>query len=219
MKIRTDQELFDKMDGELSWRRTDISRLRGMILTTEKSNSLLYKTLLRSSIPMIYAHWEGFIKEVALSYLNYISMRKFSYKLLNKGVLSLYVQNQFISTTNKTSFEKALAICDFFENRLDEKSNVKSIPDPIKTKSNLNSEVLKEIVQILDLNYEKFRGFEAFIDSRLLEARNKIAHGEYREIDWEFYDEAQKIVILLIEEFKDQIENNVVQKKHLKLSA
>jgi len=216
MKIRTDSELFDKIDSELSWRRADLLRLRKTILDNKTKNDLLYKALLRSSIPMLYAHWEGFIKEASLSYLNYISIKKLTYKELNKGILAVYIQNEFINRGNMTAFEKGLAISNFFEQDLAERSNIKGIPDPIKTKSNLNSLVLKEIMSILDLDYEKFRGFEVFIDFKLVQARNKIAHGEFKNIYWQFYNEIYTIVIQLIEIFKDEIQNNVVLRQYLK---
>lgn len=214
MKIRTDQELFDRIDGELSWRKADFFRLKKVILDNQAKDNLLYQTLLRSSIPIVYAHWEGFIKEAALSYLNFISIRKLPFRSLNSGSLSLYLIEEFLNQNNSTNFEKAISIIEFFEKKLDERSNLNSIPDPIKTRSNLNSDALKEIISILELDYECFRVFEVFIDARLLEARNKIAHGEYREIDWTFFDEAFKIVIKLMEEFRTQIQNAVVLKKY-----
>ncbi|HMH32779.1 MAG TPA: MAE_28990/MAE_18760 family HEPN-like nuclease [Puia sp.] len=216
MKIRTDHELFDKIDTELSWRRLDILRLRKVILETRSRDELSYKTLLRSAIPLIYAHWEGFIKESSLALFNFISMRKLRYRSLNKGFFSLYLQTQFLSDQGSNDFEKGAAIVEFFQNNLEDRSNIKSIPEPIKTRSNLNSLVLKEIFFVLDLDYEMFRGFEVFIDNRLLESRNKIAHGEYREVDWAFYDEIHTNIIQLLSNFRDQIQNMVVQKKYFR---
>ena len=216
MRIRTDQELFDKIDEELAWRRADISRLRKVILDNQKSNELIYKTLLRSSIPLIYAHWEGFIKEASLAYFNFITARRLKFSELTKGFLALYIQHEFILRDTLTDFEKAIEIQKFFSSSLQERSEIKKIPEPIKTKSNLNSVILKEIVSLLDLDYERFRGFEIFLDSKLLNIRNKIAHGEYRDVNWSDYDEVHKIVSQLLVEFKDQIQNNVVLKKYIK---
>jgi len=214
MKIRTEQQLFDNIDQEMSWRKTDLIRLRKAIIDIEKSNELLYKTLLRSSIPLLYAHWEGFIKQASIFYINYISLRKLPYNVLNKGVLAKFIQTEFLSKSSNNDFEKGIALINFFENQLNERSNLKGIPDPINTKANLSSSVLKEIIEFLDLSYLEFSPFAVFIDLRLLEARNKIAHGEYREVDRKFYDEAHEIVIRLITEYKDQIQNNVVLKKY-----
>ena len=216
MRIRSDQELFDKIDEELVWRRADISRLRKLILDNRGPNELIYKTLLRSSIPLIYAHWEGFIKEASLAYFNFIALRKFKFNELTQGFLSLYIQNEFINGNTLSDFEKAISINNFFTTELDNRSDIKKVPEPIKTRSNLNSTILKEIILILELDYEKFRGFENFLDSKLLNLRNKIAHGEYKDVSWADYDEVHKVVAQLMVEYKDQVQNNVVLKKYFK---
>ena len=47
----------------------------------------------------------------------------------------------------------------------------------IDTKSNLRSDVLKELCQMFDLDFIKFDEFTSVID-RLVNVRNSIAHGE-----------------------------------------
>lgn len=214
MKVRSDDELIDTITGFFTWRILDISRLRQSILSTKK-NHLKFQTLLRASIPMLYAHWEGFIKEAATAYYTYISTKKLMFKELQQGMLSKYIENEFINKSYST-VDMSFDIVHFFSNSLDQRSNNNKVPEPINTRSNLNSTVLREILLILGLDYEKFRGYEVFIDSKLLNARNKIAHGEYKTIEYEFYDEMHQFVITAMRTFKDEIENNAVQKKYKK---
>ncbi len=114
----------------------------------------------------------------------------------------------------KSDFENGIAIVEFFEANYESRSELKAIPNPVKTKSNLNSEVLREIVELFELDYEKFRGFENLIDSKLLALRNKIAHGEYRKIEYELYDELYFACLTLINLFNTEIQNCVVLEQY-----
>lgn len=212
MKIRTKEDLQNKIEGEFSWRITDLIRLRSLII---KSDGLTKKTVLRSAIPILYAHWEGFVKEASSYLINFISLRRLQYNELTKGLLAIHISENILSN-NETFFDKAVSIIDLFENKITERSNLKSIPKPINTKSNLNSEVLKEIITILELDYEKFRAYENLIDNQLLEARNKVAHGEYRDIEWEFYDQLHEKIVELIKLLQIEILNCVAMDNYKK---
>ena len=56
MKIRTEIEFQDYMDSELSWRKKEISEIMAFLKFSQLSES----TILRISIPIFYAHFEGF---------------------------------------------------------------------------------------------------------------------------------------------------------------
>lgn len=205
-------KLFDKLNDNISWRKAELLRYRQVIIA-HKNTPLILTPLLRSAIPILYAHWEGFVKESSLQYFNFIAFRKMQFAKLNKGLLSTYIQENILPS-NKSKFEIGMALIDFFELKIQERSDIKSIPEPIKTKSNLNSDVLKDITSTLDLDYEKFRGYEALINKKLLEARNKIAHGEYRIIEWDLYDELYLNILALMNTFNNEIQNNVAQNKY-----
>lgn len=215
MKIRTESELFNKVDEELSWRKADLTRLRALILKNE--NTLVSQTLLRAAVPIIYAHWEGFIKETSIAYLNFLSIRGLKFSEQSTGILALHIKaNYFTKSSLHSEFERAVQLIDFIENQISSRSNLKSIPNAINTKSNLDSKVLMEITQIFDIDYSKFEAYSTFIDSQLLDARNGIAHGEYKKIDNDTYQQLHDIVLKLITIFKDEIENKVVLKEYMR---
>lgn len=213
MKVRTEQDFYTRAADELSWRRLDLLRMKQLILKNE--DNPLSKTLLRAAVPIVYAHLEGFVKEVATSYLNFISLKGLKYREQNKGVLALHIKWRFFSKSSQfTELERAAQLRDFIENEYDTRSNIRAIPDPIKTKSNLNYEVLSEILTILDIDLTHFDGYKVFIDNQLLDARNGIAHGEYRDIDMQFYTQLNDIVLKLLEDFKTELENKVAQREY-----
>ena len=71
-KIRTIQDLQDALDKELSWRIFELSHLRkALALPGQKEQA----SLIRASVAMLYAHWEGFIKQSASYYLDYVNRK------------------------------------------------------------------------------------------------------------------------------------------------
>jgi hypothetical protein len=56
---------------------------------------------------------------------------------------------------------------------------------------------------------------QVLIDTKLLQKRNMIAHGEYLDTDVESYQELHEKIISMMNQFRDQIENNAVQKLYL----
>jgi hypothetical protein len=70
MKIKTIEELQQKLDEDFGWRRKELT----YIYTNVKSSApLLLKTNTRIGVVMLYAHWEGFIKNGAEAYLIYVA--------------------------------------------------------------------------------------------------------------------------------------------------
>ena len=63
MKVRTTDELINALDNNLSWRKKEIIDYKFLI--EKNKNSLLSYPLIRGGIAIIYAHWEGFIKEAS----------------------------------------------------------------------------------------------------------------------------------------------------------
>jgi len=86
--------------------------------------------------------------------------------------------------------------------------------DVIDTKSNLNFRVLKDIVQLLGLDITHFENNQNFINKKLVEPRNDIAHGTYRDVDYEDFKTIYDNIIPLMEHFKKLIENCCVLEQY-----
>ena len=70
-KIRTLNDLNERLSEDLVWRKKELSVLKGLIetnsFTQNKTNALI-----RSGIALLYAHWEGYIKCAASAYLEFV---------------------------------------------------------------------------------------------------------------------------------------------------
>ncbi|BAY16489.1 hypothetical protein NIES21_23180 [Anabaenopsis circularis NIES-21] len=211
MKIRTLEQLSDKLAAELAWRKIELSALKAMI-DLKSFSSGKQKALLRSGVTMLYAHLEGFIKVAANSYLEFVAMQSLPYNQLSNNFVALAMKDKLdqASQTNKATIYNEVA--EFFMDKLTERSIIK-YENRIAT-SNLSSSVFKEIVCMLGLNYSFYESKEVLIDERLLKKRNMIAHGNYLDIDEEQYDELHIQIIGIMDNFRNQIDNCASTKQY-----
>jgi hypothetical protein len=67
---RTADQLQERLDEDFAWRIQEIAAIRKSIRNASGRSQLV---LLRAAVPLLYAHWEGFIKTAAFRYAGYIS--------------------------------------------------------------------------------------------------------------------------------------------------
>lgn len=74
MSIRTLEHLSDALARDLAWRKKELAALRFACKATKQKDTL--NGLYRSSVAMLYAHWEGFIKNASAAYLEYVHFQR-----------------------------------------------------------------------------------------------------------------------------------------------
>lgn len=213
MKIRTVEDLMERLDSELAWRKKEISHISFFI---ERSDFLKKGVLVRCGIALLYGHWEGFVKKGANYFLEYVAMQKLANKDLSMNLLTLSFLNSVTIPTDCKKRSPFGAITDFFLNSLEGRSKI-PYNSGVDTGSNLSSKMFKEIAWCLGIDYRLFEAKENLIDMRLLRPRNQIAHGEHIEMKEDEFIELKKEVLELMTLFKNQIENNIVQKLYRRL--
>ena len=210
MKVRNLIELQDKLDNDIQWRKKEIVDFKFII--ENNRNSTRITPLVRGGIALSYAHWEGFVKMASSIYVGFIS---------NKKIPLDDLKLNFIALSHIKKLKKGIGIeeCIYL---IDEilKSNQKVCKiydkDVIDTKSNLKFNVLRDILLSLGLDESHFAANENFIDKKLVEPRNDIAHGTYRDIIYDDFIIVYEHVIPLMEHYKTLIENNATQGNYKK---
>ncbi|RLA39425.1 MAG: hypothetical protein DRQ64_06915 [Gammaproteobacteria bacterium] len=188
--------------------------MRGIALSAKKSAS---NNLLRSLIPILYAHWEGFVKQVSIAKLTYLVSKGIKYKDLNESFLAYAAFEAFGGQIPVKRFD---AISKIAKGDIGLDSPIKLNPEKyIDTKSNLNSEVLKEISLKVGIDYALFELKENMIDEGFLGLRNQICHGERVSVTKIEFDNLYAEVIGLIDLFKNLVLNSVHTKSYLKEAA
>jgi hypothetical protein len=164
------QQIVDNLDG----RRAEFTRLKRMVIT--QIDKPLESTAIRMGIPMIYAEWEGYIREVCQLYLEYIESTVKSSKELNPPLLGhmwtplLRPLVGGLNPERKTSLAKAVISC------LDGSVIFAASEKAIDTKSNLNFRVLESIASSLCLEIDSLTSWKSHLNA-LVDIRNNIAHG------------------------------------------
>lgn len=207
MKIRTTEQLYDFTTSELAWRKMELFSLHSMTfaagLAPNKKN-----VLLRSTITLIYAHWEGFVKSCSTAYLEFVANQRLMNYELAPNFLAIAIRPILMSAFQSRKANDHIKVVNFFLNDLPSQSSV-SYKDVIDTKSNLSTVVLRNIITSLGFDYSLYETKEKLLDEKLLKTRNHIAHGEYIEITASEVNQIQNECIILMETFKNQIDNAV----------
>lgn len=193
--MRTLDELETSLAESLAWRRHELHA----ILAEVRSLSGAAKTgVMRAGIALIYAHWEGFVKEAATSYLKFVARRRAKFIELKPCFIALAVEWEVKRSNNLSATQRrnkmAERYCSFEE---DERASIPA--RDVDTYSNLNSEVLADIFEMLGLDPSGLSTKYHLIDYSLLKTRNEIAHGRWVPITPESYAELHGEVISLIE--------------------
>ncbi|WP_449337798.1 MAE_28990/MAE_18760 family HEPN-like nuclease [Streptomyces griseus] len=143
MKIRTTEHLYDFISADLGWRRKELSVFKGQV---EKAEAGVRPALLRASIALLYAHWEGFVKNCAHAYLCYLASLRLSYLQLRPelAALAMRVRLEEFETTNRSLIHATL-VRDMREGS-SSRAKIPTSRDAVRTLSNLNYDRLCDIL-------------------------------------------------------------------------
>jgi hypothetical protein len=202
-KIRTIEELQQVLDTEMIWRKRELTLVKSLI-TEKSSSSEAINFHIRSGIALLYAHWEGFIKAAGAAYLTYIASQRLTYLDLANNFVAVAARKLLNDVKDSNKIVAYTKVVERFTSGLHERCN---LPTEIETRSNLSTEVLKDIIYTLGFDYGEYEINAKLIDETLLKTRNSIAHGQYLTIDIDEFIGLHKDIIGLMELFSNQISN------------
>jgi hypothetical protein len=210
-------KLIQKIEADLGWRKKEVSNL--LLLETQQ-NSLL---IIKSTLLLLYSHWEGYVKNASKTYLEYVSDKKLNINLLTDNFKAITLKG-LIKEVEKSSATLTMSNeLNFINNYngiqnkifsvkkgLSSQEKDKSI---INTNDNLSLKVFISILRIVGIDYEDSVDTKSiFIDEKLLESRNKVAHGNrIKRLDAEFnltiddLKEVKEVVFFLMDSFHDDL--------------
>lgn len=229
IKIRTIEELSEKLDADAQWRKKEIIDMKSFCRAND-----FPPCMLRSAFVLVCAHFEGAIKYASNAYIAYISAQKILGKDLRVEISAISVRKKKHSLFQSSGTKKVRIsvvsdvlseydrICQSeFYIKLNEDDMIPEIDeeDPaLPMGGNPTPEVLFDISTILDLDYANlFELRSAFIDKELLKPRHCVAHGEKRTISEQEFEAASNYVIEIIDKFKTGIINSAQENKHLRI--
>lgn len=183
-------EVLNDINSNMTWRLNELREFKNI---ANKLNDYQAKILLKSLIPMVYAHWEGFIvstMKIVFQYLNQLNLRSDDYCYI---YLTTAYENSLSNLEKSTNFDKRKK---HLKNLYDNFSKQVQFNDKIDTKSNLKFDVLTEICKKINLDESNFLGYKEDLNM-LVHIRNGIAHGDTESIVFENYEAVEKYIDLL----------------------
>ncbi len=211
-KIRTLQDLTDRLDDDLVWRKREISTLKFL---HDRARGHEKTALRRAGIALLYAHFEGYFKAAGTSYAEYVSRQNLRYRDLVPGFLALSVRAKLSQVADSARGQLLSQIAAFFVESMDEPVRL-SWENAVKTKSNLGSERLKDIFAFLALDYQYFEIREKTVIEHLLVHRNSIAHGKPLLVEDDDFERLTKEVTGMLDKFRDILEDSAQAQSFLR---
>jgi len=215
MQVRTYDELSARLGLQFRWRLDELDSIRAGI-SAAKSDAET-RSLVRGGVALLYAHWEGFIKEAAAAYLEYVAfqvkVRRTRVRDLAPPFLGLALAEMCPLDPHDRVWFTAARIGQFLRSDEDQRARIRTTA-VVDTESNLTYRVLERILRALGLDASPYELKRHLIDRSLVEARNSIAHGEHFIVQkgdfMDLYDE----FVPLLRDFKNQVENAAAQDSH-----
>ena len=208
-KPYTENDLSSIFDADLIWRRKELSDIKAAI---RRADEFSKPALLRAIVTLGYAHWEGYVRTCANKYFEYLTLRKKPFVELERQI---YV-NVFLGRldTLHRSHVSLEARCKLINDILDGESGRFSYlnPDLVDTRSNLSTDVIKDICIICGVDSSHFEQNRTFLDVVLLKRRNAIAHGQQEFIKIDDIDDFVANILALMDSFRNLLENKVYTK-------
>lgn len=202
-KIRTLEALEDAISEETAWRKHELTTARTLV---QQSSGSTQTANLRSGVLILYAHWEGWVKNVAQLYIRYVNTQSATYAQLSSAFLgnALKVKISSIEQASTPTIHNEFAL--FLMEGLGGKARLSE--DLVQTQSNLSSKVLSGVVARLGLPRRSEYSTRAnMIDEELVNRRNTIAHGQFLELKANDFLALHEDVLSLLQLFTDDVKN------------
>lgn len=201
-KLRTVGQLQEVLDNEMSWRIKEISHFK----LAAKSQDAMARTFIRAGVALVYAHWEGFIKSSSEHYLNFVDNQGHVYRDLQTCFAVFGLKGKLASLAESRKAKGNIEALDFVLAEMDKPARM-NMGSAINTESNLTSTVFANIAASLDISILPYETKFNLIDQSLVRRRNKVAHGEYLDLDPADFVVLADEMLTMMRSYKTDIEN------------
>jgi len=201
--MRMSASLIETIAENLDQRRLEFTKLRRVLLNY--IGTPIEPAVVRMSIPMIYALWEGYIKEVCQLYLEYIEKNVPCIVDLQPAILGYMWTSELRPLTGGLNFARKTAVASLALGSASTPVAFRDTEKEIDTKSNLRYPVLEDIANHLCLDISALTTWKFHLNA-LVNLRNNIAHGARpTSLCYADFDKYSRNTIALMEAFEGVI--------------
>lgn len=204
MKIRDIHSLEAALTEELKWRKNELEQWKNFIRRARKHE---LPAILRAGIPLLYAHWEGYLKTACSYYMEYVSRKGFSLDQLRDELAALALRSDIVRLAEH---KHAASQTEVIRKVRNGRSVTAILPydDPtIRTGANIDFEEFRSIMLSVGCDSDRHQLQQFTIDNRLLRLRNAIAHGRYEFIDVQDWMDIKERIVPILEDVRAQLSN------------
>lgn len=202
MPVRTEQELTDYLNRELSWRKRELTTINFQV---QNARDHIRVIMVRSGVCLLYAHWEGFIRRGARGYLEYVATRRLRFQELRPNFIVAGLHEEIRDLVQSPSVERSRQLIDGVLDGGRRFANVHA--DTISARSNLSAQVFGELLSVVGIDSREYVTKNALIDRRLVHNRNTVAHGDQLQMTPEEYLDLHGAIIDMMNRFRNDLEN------------
>ncbi|MGE6762632.1 MAE_28990/MAE_18760 family HEPN-like nuclease [Corallococcus interemptor] len=207
-RLSTSALFFAYIEEEFTWRHKEMIDISLTIKKTPDKG--IKRSLLRAALPLLYAHWEGFIKKSSEAVISFVAEQRLRHDQLAACFWVLGVKKELnILMTSGNAHEAARALERILASgALRTRFNAKG---HVLTESNLSSKVLEKIAGTIGVDYSVFESSAPLIDTSLVDRRNHIAHGQLDYIEEDRFTSLMVEIFGLMRTYRNAIENMVAR--------
>lgn len=214
MALATLTDLSDFLDANLGRRRKDLSSLV-LEWRSKQKDTASERQYRRLVVILLYAHWEGFIKDASHAYLKHITAQRLRVGEVCLALRAVAVRGHVLSNGSakkSSAHARLLAALIAQEAEVFDRYPLACID----TESNLSSKVFREIVDTLGLRFlVAYELLANRLDSNLVHERNGIAHGRLSDPDFGETNNLVDEIWKKMNSFKGQIEDSARKRTYL----
>jgi hypothetical protein len=198
--------LAERLQEDITWRLRELSEL---VRACNEASGTRKDTLLRASVPVMYAHCEGYFVHATNAYLNFVTEKNLTVGILRDEFWALTVRKRYKpqQVAGDIQFTRFLLDIKKDADRIFKRGNF----ERINAASNLRSDVVRFCCGCIGLNAEAFAAYFDFIDRHLIDKRNHIAHGASIRFPADAVADYRDKIVELMRITQTEIENSVVQ--------
>ena len=179
-------------------RRGEISLVKRVVANEE--GTVLEQTASIMALPVLYAHWEGFVKEAVRGYIEFVEKQELDPNQAHPTIFSFAIRKHLKALIASSSIDKMTNFATWIVNsatgplRFEDKS--------VSTDGNLSFKNLKELCDSLKIDVVRLEADKKKINA-LIYRRNNIAHtGRTQRLDRSDVADDAALVLRLIETFE-----------------
>jgi RiboL-PSP-HEPN len=209
--------LLVEMAENLDQRRLEFTNMRRVIL--KFAGGPLESAVVRMAIPMVYALWEGYVKEVCQLYLEYIEHNVSRAVDLHPAILGHMWTPELRPLTGGLNFSRKKSVAALALAAGISPVAFRATEKEVNTKWNLNYKVLEDIADHLCLDISALVGWRNRLNA-LVHLRNNIAHGARpTELTYSDFDDYAHIALSLMEAFEDVLSSGATNRAFCTMSS